>query len=204
MGCDIHVYTEVFDKGEWKTADEWVKERAYTGLMNEYSYVRKEVYDGRNYTLFGFLANVRQNWQPTGDGSSHGFGGSDTGEAVKPIDMPRGLPDDVCDRVRKTSDAWGPDGHSHSWFTLKELLEADWDQIKTNRGMVTPEQAEEFKKNGTLPDTWCAWTSQKDAVQIEWTWPLRDVCDEFINGTIPKLQELGEPDKVRIVFWFDN
>ncbi len=62
----------------------------------------------RYYNLFFALAGVRY------------------GTAV-PIAEPRGLPDDVSDEVKRDSDDWGCDGHSHSWHTLETLLAYDWE-----------------------------------------------------------------------------
>lgn len=39
---------------------------------------------------------------------------------------------------------------------------------------------------------------------VEWEVPYRDRAGEFLEKTLPALQALGNPDDVRIVFWFDN
>lgn len=67
-------------------------------------------YDERNYDLFAALANVRNCY-----------------ERVTPIAEPRGMPHDVSPEVKAESDAWDPDGHSHSWHTLETLLAYDWE-----------------------------------------------------------------------------
>ena len=40
--------------------------------------------------------------------------------------------------------------------------------------------------------------------QIEWHIPYSEAADEFLSQTMPKLWRIGDPDKVRIVFFFDN
>lgn len=77
-----------------------------------------EGYSGRNYNLFAILANLR---------NGRGFAGVLTGEPTVPIDAPRGVPDDASLAYRNEVDNWGTDGHSHSWFSLHELLAYDWD-----------------------------------------------------------------------------
>jgi hypothetical protein len=42
-----------------------------------------------------------------------------------------------------------------------------------------------------------------ELLSFDWG-PYRDWCRDFIEGTIPALQALGDPDDVRFVFWFDN
>ena len=189
MGCDIHMYAEVWKDDSWtKVGNTW-KQDYGDGLTDE-------PYDERNYRLFGLLANVR---------NGYGFAGCNTGDPVEPIDMPRGLPDDVSDGVRAISDEWDCDGHSHSWLTLQELLDVDWyGQALTVRGFVTKEQAEEYRKYATLPESWCGGTTDPDAIQIEWSSGYYDSMKYFVDVTIPRLQELGDPDSVRIVFFFDN
>ena len=57
-----------------------------------------ELYDNsRNYDRFAALASVR------GDGPE-----------------PKGIPDDVSDTVKYWIDYWNLDGHSHTWFPIKE------------------------------------------------------------------------------------
>lgn len=66
------------------------------------------LYRGRNYSLFSRLADVRS----YGDGTA--------------ISEPRGVPDDASDAYLYIVEQWKGDGHSHSYFTLTELLEHDW------------------------------------------------------------------------------
>jgi hypothetical protein len=70
----------------------------------------KDIDVGRDYDMFALLANVRNY------------------DNVKPFDgADRGLPDDVSPAMEKICEGWGVDGHSHTWYGLKELLEMDWD-----------------------------------------------------------------------------
>ncbi len=39
---------------------------------------------------------------------------------------------------------------------------------------------------------------------VEWEEPYSVSANEFLTETLPKLEALGSPDDVRIVFWFDN
>lgn len=83
---------------------------------NEFSPVT--AYTNRNYGLFAILADVR---------NGTGFAGVKTGEPTTPIDLPRGLPDDASEVYLAEVEHWGVDGHSHTYFTLAELLDHDWD-----------------------------------------------------------------------------
>lgn len=132
MGCDIHMYVEHKQDGVWKSADIWKPDKYFD---SKYETVQKDIveyedrfYAGRNYDLFAILANVR---------NGYGFAGTDTGDGFIPISEPRGLPDDVSELIKDESEDWGPDGHSHSWLTLKELLEYDWGQVTKHRGWVS-------------------------------------------------------------------
>ena len=99
MGCDIHLYLEVFVGEEWFPL--CVEETPHT------SYDYQGWYQGRNYELFGALAGVRG--------------------VQKGLDPPRGLPIDASSLVRKAYDAWGMDAHSATWFTVEELFDCtDW------------------------------------------------------------------------------
>lgn len=129
VGCDIHLFVEQQrPDGTWQRAEKMVPNRWYNEKYpDEPPEVRDTWYHGRNYSLFAMLADVR---------NGTGFAGTDIGKPVVPIDKPRGLPDDVSAEVKKESDEWGVDGHSHSWFTAGELLRVDWSQPITHHAWV--------------------------------------------------------------------
>ena len=148
MGCDIHLYAEKLDKdGQWVTADEW---KVDEDDGKKYVPWGSGFYSGRNYELFAILADVR---------NGRGFAGIDTGDRVNPIDNPRGLPNNVCPEVEAQNESWGVDGHSHSYFTLAELLAYDWTQVSTRRGVVSAKEYNQWrrwgKKYGEAPSSWC-------------------------------------------------
>ena len=231
MGCDIHMYAEVKDKeGKWLKVGTVFKNPYYrpeeeTKKDKEgYTWNAELVenpYKCRNYDLFAILANVRNGF---------GFAGCDTGNEFIPIDTPRGLPDSVSPEVKKESDEWGGDGHSHSWFTLKELHEYPWkSRTNTHRGWVSPEQFEIWRLKGK-PESWSGgvgghlvehitWQEMDRKCKkgffkrksklsyycsVEWEESYYESCKDFVDVTIPALQKLGKPEDVRIVFWFDN
>lgn len=151
MGCDIHFYVEKFKltgpdeklgpsmdhlnrPGTWVTADKWEPNEYYKPDDPDYAGepplrvdYDSRFYTGRNYDLFAILADVR---------NGSGFAGCDTGDGFVPIDEPRGLPVDVSPEVKADSDRWDCDGHSHSWFGLKELLSYNWLQTTKQRGVM--------------------------------------------------------------------
>ena len=109
MGCDIHMMIErKNNQREWRR---WIN----SGDPDI----------GRNYALFAWLAGVRSGRQD-----------------IEPLSKPRGVcyykseiqpcrtvhpaePDDYsdacCPEFVVLVNDWGPDGHSHSWLTLREL-----------------------------------------------------------------------------------
>ena len=135
MGADIHWFTERFtsdtnydgprDLSEereekllsilednnleprWVSADKWSFENEYD---DEDPYWDCEVYyRDRNYKLFEILAGVR-------------------GDEDNAISLPRGIPRDASFGYKTMVKQWSSDGHSHSYYTLTELLEIDWDK----------------------------------------------------------------------------
>lgn len=135
MGCDIHLYVEKRVAGKWVSADKWIKSEDDPKRMR-LSY-KDAFYHDRNYDLFAILANVR---------NGHGFAGCKTGDGFNPIAEPRGLPEDVCELVRAESDAWDCDGHSHSYFTVAELMRYDWTQTVTKSGVVDAATFEKWRR----------------------------------------------------------
>lgn len=224
MGCDIHCFAEIKKDGKWEKVGEVFDDIYYNPdkPKNKYNKPKtEEPYAGRNYDLFAILANVR---------NGYGFAGCDTGEGFVPICQPKGLPNDVCHEIKSESDSWGCDGHSHSWHTLKDLLDYDWEQVTVKRGWVSEGEYKEFKESGKdAPDTYCGGVSgigvahvtneEMDEIisgnmpkeegktyytQLEWAESYRERCIWFCENTIPALIKLGDKEFVRIVFWFDN
>ena len=227
MGCDIHLYVEKIVNGEWVTADKWTENKWYEeekkyGATKMTIDWEDQLYTGRNYQLFSFLADVR---------NGTGFAGVDTGNHITPIAPPRGLPEDVSPELWALSTS--PDWHSHSWFTVKKLNEANWLQIITLRGVVGPENFRRWDYFGK-PEGWSGsvsgglvknisneamkelfpdWPSVRDykgnisyVTQVEWKTLLSNMVEPFLVDTLPKLNAINpeHPEDVRIVFWFDN
>ncbi len=196
MGCDIHMYAEVRKNGVWEKVGDvfenpyYDPERPTRTDSNGYTWNAKYIdkpYDDRNYRLFAILANVRNDddWQP--------------------ISMPRGIPKDISQEIKTRVDDWNGDGHSHSFFTLKELLEFDWDKVvgKTTR-MVHEDTYKKFMETGEKPDSWCAWTNIENWKKLSWETTYRECAGEYFFKILEDMKKLGDQENVRIVFWFDN
>jgi hypothetical protein len=136
MGTDIHLAVEHYIDGEWVNVTPFREDDGYlSNYPNGY-------YESRNYGLFAILADVR---------NGLGFAGVVTGDGYVPIHPQRGIPSDASSIVRR----WCEEGdHSHSWATVKELLEYDWTQTTVRRGVVDIKEFMRFKLWGK-PESWC-------------------------------------------------
>lgn len=105
----------------------------------------------RNYKRFGLLAGVRD------DGPD-----------------PRGTPEDASPLARMEIERWDGDGHSHSWCTLQEYVQA----------CLASEHDPEKMLNADDPRT-------KDPYYHYFGLEVLDGYD-------------GHVDDYRVVFWFDN
>lgn len=251
MGADIHLMVEKKVNGKWEVIEKidqaeinWytraLEENRAKGEESNYSHLNEEyllkqiehyknnittdwLYSGRNYNLFAILADVR---------NGRGFAGIKTGEGFNPISDPRGVPEDASNTYLDDVNSWNGDGHSHSYHTLKQLVEYDWHQETVQYGVVPLKVYTECKENGTTPDSWSGGVSgrnivtiseeQADAilngdtvaneeteyyVQMKWGVVYKECSGSFYDESIPQLYELSEDGKgedVRIVFFFDN
>jgi len=216
MGCDIHCYVEIRTGNSWEKVGKifdhpWYNPKEPTRVDGDYEWNAKKTdspYMGRNYELFGILAGVREP------------------DFVRLAD-PRGLPRDVGMEVKRMSDGWGIDGHSHSYLTLRELLDFNWFQNGTEQWrIVSPEEYDRWKRTGkpdsrskgvmgSLTRTVSNEEMEKIIKQggekgisyftkVTWYETYKSCCVNFVTETIPALERLGDPEEVRIVFWFDN
>ena len=188
IGCDIHSFVEVKTNGKWLRLEE--------PKFDDYGDKKTtEPFGWRSYSVFGFLADVRN--------YSH----------CKPISEPKGLPDDSEYLNTKLDEPqnysyYGYDNgtaytnkgeiecdanyHSLSWLSLKELLDFDYEQKFWDR-RVTKQEA---------PNVWngAALAEEGEGQTITY----REHLGEGFFKDIDVLKTLGQPEDVRIIFWFDN
>jgi hypothetical protein len=221
MGCDIHYFVEVQQEdNSWKTLEvpDW---RNYKTHQEWEEACPKWHYHHRNYSVFAVLADVR---------NGRGFAGCDLGDPVTPIFPPRGLPADVSAETKAASDDWGRDGHSHSHLTVRELLDYDWGAPQTVREVIPLAAYAKYFETGEVgfPEA-CSFIRGRNIktvaeniareillgkrtkednieyhVKVQYQVPIRETCRYFHDTVIPALVGLGDPDRVRIVFFFDN
>lgn len=108
MGTYIHAYAERRTNGTWFPA-------SFSGLVRGGDHPAK-LLDGQNYTLFGWLADVRNYAK------------------VTPLSQARGLPADVSDEITRLADDASQRGHGRfSWLALRELLAFDYEATFEDR-----------------------------------------------------------------------
>jgi len=174
MGCDIHPIAEVRKEGKWTavTADvfpfsEWDRK-----------YYKKDggsaPFDWRSYSMFAFLAGVRNL------------------DHCEPLSEPRGIPDDASEEAKELEAFWECNGHSHSYVTLQELLAFDYDKTFGNRRVT--------KQVG--PNAWSGGELAEEGEGEIVTY--RENLGPHFFAHLEALKALGEPQDVRVVFLFDN
>lgn len=163
MGCDIHFYVEKRDTetGMWNLVDELVREGEGDDAYVSTNY-HKAFYSGRSYNLFSILADVR---------NGRGFAGVKTGEGFQPISDPRGVPEDASDGYKQLVESYGVDGHSHSFHTIRQLLDYDWAQTTGLQGWVNfsgwEDWSEWAREGGNGPDSYCGGVSGPNVQHID-------------------------------------
>ena len=112
-------------------------------------------------------------------------------DCCEPISKPRGLPDDISDDVKSYYKEWVYDAHSASFLTAKELLEFNYDKEFWNRRIT--------KYVGNYING-AALAEEGEGKFLTY----RENLGEWFFKHLNELKELGDPENVRIVFWFDN
>lgn len=137
-----------------------------------------------NYGLFGLLASVREDYK----------------ESL----VPRGLPYDLSQKTNTARKAWGIDGHTESFQTLAELIDLrkslpdkpinpyyhdllaakDPSQVEAAVSVTTPSGLSNDAYDG-LDDL------------------IANITDYLTIIGLP-LNQVVNPNDIRIVYWFDN
>lgn len=141
-------------------------------------YLKKEKdchpFDWRDYGMFGFLANVRNY------------------SCAPVLAEPKfNIPDD-CSETVKQAYRDDSDWHTATSLTLRQLVEFDYDQSFEDR--QTTKQVRPNYFDGT------ALAEVGEGIQTT----IREFLGEWFFKHLEVLKSLGEPDNVRIIFWFDN
>lgn len=221
MGCDIHVYVEVKKDEIWHWHKPLISNSNYDNdrPIDDYNTPEKEEdgYDGRNYNLFGILANVR---------NGRGFAGLRTGDGFNPIATPKGIPSDVDPEILAEIDDWGSDGHSHSYLTLAEILDYDWEQVTESQGYISAEEYEKWDKKSE-PDHYCGGISGRNIltvtgaaylqnhgtfepklevyILVKWVMTYRKAAGASWWEVVDRLKTYAKQfSDVRLTFFFDN
>lgn len=201
MGTDITCWAER------STADGWqVCVSDEHGLDEDGNPYPLDFYCGqeRNYEFYAILAGVRRL----------------TNQGFDTIAPPRGLPDD-SPRYQELAVDEVPWYHNASWLTLQELLDFPWHSTcREFNGFVDAAQYVEYRQHGRpqrfLEGGRVISNAEMEALiasggdteglltLISFGVPYAEFAGPFVTETLPLLRQQGEPDKVRIVFFFDS
>ena len=193
MGCDIHLYIEKHVNGEWVTADVW-ESSDYGDDENSIDVPWEKRFTGRNYNLFGLLSKgVRREF---------------------PFSFkPRGLPFNACQEIANNAEAWGCDGHSHSYLYLHELKDMreflktatlkisgmkDRDELAALRASIASDSP-----NWDLLYPYCQFTGMSSYEEFEIDVPASYIVGGDLDDIISSFEGV-DGDNHRIVFFFDN
>jgi len=203
MGEDIYMYAERRCEGQWRLLGLLIQNPGYSPGEDPLSQPYKPVgiYTTRRYELFDILANVRHL-------RDHPY------ESIANL---RGLPDGASPEIVVWRSGFGDYAHNASWLTLCELLAFDW-YGKTHQleCWVDERIAHLFAPDRPFPhcppgmsvdefNSCLVYTgaNQHQYTNVRWMGTYAEAAGpEFMQEVLDKLQEAGDPDDVRIVFWF--
>ena len=202
MGTDIAMYAERRERDGWHLCEPLVPNPLYdpSDPEPEPPLMPRAVYSTRNSSLFAILADVRNPHL------------SDV--RYQPIAAPRGLPPGLSPELAAWAASLGADVFGYSWYLLAELQAYPWSQrtIK-KRARVSPSVAPLFA-GGEGPFPYDRWPAGEEIRISEWsrggvtvTWVetyAESAGAEFLEDVLPFLASFGDPEDVRVVFWFDS
>lgn len=196
MGTDITLYAEINNNGQWQP----IPEPSTTNWSEGQVVPIEPISWGRPYELFTVLAGAATYKVRT------------VHMEIQTIVEPRGFPRDMNPFYREAFDEEELDlTFCHSWLLVQEIIDFDWDnQFVIHEHYVEPENAHLFHKNNNFPydnfpkDAMLAYIQQKDKQLslVRWKESYREFvgCSEWL---IEELLKLGDPQKVRVIFWFE-
>ena len=185
------------ETGQWKNLSLYKKNQDGT-------YTPVDIYDGRDYELFGLLAGVR--------GDFSGLFSIDGGAGY--LHHPRGLPDDLSPEVKEEygdGEYW----HTPTWYDYSELRAYEYMMVdsckeleKKNKKIAELEKTikrmtQFIPKNEEAEDS-----DEEDCPDNEHYYPLWERFEEFVNDIAGVLDAYQiwhyNPGDVRVIMWFDS
>lgn len=196
MGCDIHIWTEIKSKETWKW-EESEQDIFPTVFGNKKS---RSPFDRRSYKLFAFLADVRNTYGIIPISESKGF--PDDSEYLnvsldEPYYMDFGYGEaNMCYTVGDKL-KYNLNYHSFSFLTLSELINFDYDKPFEDLNVSYTLEGKSLYIGGSIFRE-----KVKSGEGVMTTY--REFLGEFYFEELEIMKTLGEPDDVRVVFYFDN
>jgi hypothetical protein len=207
MGCDIHLYIE------YKS-----KKPQYDGRESTWHSFGKSINPGRNYAMFGLMANVRNCYsdgklpvlvEPRGMPEDAGYTATDDNRIyiseTKSEDyvsmetakrwVNSGSSKFINDNDGNPTWVTQPDWHSHSWLTTSEFESVLNKYLELETGwhkVRVDEHNKMVERENIQPDSWAyAPPSINDEPEYQ-----------VVLASLKRFEELGYD--ARVVFWFDN
>lgn len=174
MGADIHLYIE-FKKGD----SPWEADENHRLIEEdpEYIYLKDADATHRDYSVFAALAGVRR-------------------EGPDPI----GLPSDLSQKIKKESDRWDGDGHSHNYDSLKDF------ELKLRD--VYPDVPKNVKPEAFIKGDDTNFSQWRDLGYDSLVAYCKHKMTEFHLELAAESMLLDQPINTevqcRLVYWFDN
>ena len=207
MGCDIHLYIE------YKS-----KKTEFDGYDSGWQSFGKSINPGRNYAMFGLMANVRNCYsdgklpvlvEPRGMPEDAGYTATDDNRIyiseTKSEDyvsmetakrwVNSGSSKFINDKDGNPTWVTQPDWHSHSWLTTSEFESVLNKYLELEAGW-----------HKERVDTHNKWLQKENIQPDSWAYAPPSINDEpeyqVVLASLKRFEELGYD--ARIVFWFDN
>ena len=185
MGVGIHVRIEKRDNGVWVAAQRLTVDNSWRSDPRYEVIPEDEVNLGNSALTASILV-----------------GGARNKHELVPISAPKGLPSDASPEVRNMATQDRAEHHSHTYFTVRELLDYDWNgQSIPESGYVSKEDLPTVLAGG-VPRCWRYGPEKEYTEAASWREPVGSRIR--LTGILPGLQKYGEPEDVRLVIWFDN
>lgn len=181
MGCDIHIIAEVKENGKWRQSTDKVFLNPYyrpdeTPESDPENWHRDQYQvsppSNRNYDWFSILADVRNGF---------GFAKVSTGDGFNIISAPKGIPEDCCDEWREHTEDWSGDMHSHSFLSIEDFDNFDWNQTTIKYGIIPISHYEKIRGTNNTPDSWSGGVMGPNLVTIN-----LKTANDLLDGKITK------------------
>ncbi len=210
MSINISIYVEILKDNNWELLEEKNSNFDSELLSNFHEYYDPEFYNDleflneqKEYIPFNFYKTFDSQLYNNVENLYRRM------EELQHISEPKGVPDNISQQLKPLikNNTYG-----HNWLTLNELLNFNWQKKLRRTAKVKQDLAPLFAAGKEFPledwpegEKYYPIAKNFDGATVSWLESYEESpSKKYLEETLENLKNVGNPNHIRILFWFSE